>query len=220
MITKITGIVNRVLEEEVRLQVGAFEYQVLVPEFVRRAVQTRVGKELTFHTTHYFDGDPSRGKVVPRLVGFLAEVELEFFELFCTVDRVGVRKALGAMVRPVKDIADAIGRQDAKWLSTLPGVGAQTAEKIIATLRRKVTRFTLAPARTEAPAASTAETAPAAEEATPVVVNGNVFEDAYQALLSLGNSPLEARNRLDKVFTAGRTFSTVEEVLLELYKQT
>ena len=39
MITKITGVLNRVLDEEVRLQVGPLEYQVLVPEFVRRQVQ-------------------------------------------------------------------------------------------------------------------------------------------------------------------------------------
>ena len=38
MITKITGVLNRVLDEEVRLQVGPLEYEVLVPEFVRRAV--------------------------------------------------------------------------------------------------------------------------------------------------------------------------------------
>ena len=43
MITKITGTLNRVLDDEVRLQVGAMEYQVLVPDFVRRQLrQNRV----------------------------------------------------------------------------------------------------------------------------------------------------------------------------------
>ena len=41
MITRITGVLNRVLDEEVRLQVGALEYQVLIPEFLRRGVQSR-----------------------------------------------------------------------------------------------------------------------------------------------------------------------------------
>src|SRR5437899_5330735 len=143
MITKITGELSRVLDEEVRLQVGPLEYQVLVPEFVRRQVQGRVGQEITLHTSHYFDGNPMQGRVVPRLVGFLSEAELDFFDLFCTVDKVGTKKALKAMVRPVKEIADAIQRQDPKWLTTLPGVGAATAEQIIATLRRKVTRYAL-----------------------------------------------------------------------------
>ena len=127
MITKISGVLSRVLDEEVRLQVGPMEYQVLVPEFVRRQVQGRIGRELTLHTCHYFDGNPMQGRVVPRLVGFLSEPELDFFDLFCTVDKVGTKKALKAMVRPVKEIADAIQRTDTKWLTTLPGIGAATA---------------------------------------------------------------------------------------------
>ena len=51
------------------------------------------------------------------------------------------------------------------------------------------------------------------------MVDGNVFEDAYQALMSVGHSPQEARNRLDKVLAGGTAFKTVEEVLLEIYKQ-
>jgi Holliday junction DNA helicase RuvA len=211
MITKITGVLNRVLDEEVRLQVGALEYQVLVPEFIRRRVQGNLGREMTLHTSHYLDGNPMQGRVVPRLIGFTSEAELDFFDLFCTVDKVGTRKALKAMVRPIKEIADAIQRQDSKWLTTLPGVGAATAEQIIATLRRKVTKYALmTPAAEEAPEGAAAMTA--------TVVDGNVMEDVYQALLSVGHSPQEARSRLDKVLAAGRPFKSVEEVLLEIYK--
>jgi Holliday junction DNA helicase RuvA len=209
MITKITGVLSRVLEEEVRVQLGGMEYQVLVPEFVRRSLQGQLGRELTLHTSHYFDGNPMQGRVVPRLIGFTSEAELDFFELFCTVDKVGTRKALKAMVRPVKEIADAIQRQDSKWLTTLPGVGAATSEQIIATLKRKVTRFALM-----------TQPAESADDGTPVatVIDGNVMEDAYQALMSVGHSPMEARNRLDKVLATGKSFKTVEEVLLEIYK--
>jgi Holliday junction DNA helicase RuvA len=209
MITKITGLLNRVLVEGVRLQVGPLEYEVLTPEFVRRALQTRVGQEVTLHTSHYFDGNPMQGRVVPRLIGFAGEAELDFFDLFCTVDKVGTRKALKAFVRPVKEIADAIQRQDAKWLTTLPGVGAATAEQIIATLRRKVTKFALMPSGAAA----------GGEGAASAALDGDVIEDAYRALLSIGHGPQEARARLDKAFAGGRSFKTVEEVLLEIYKQ-
>jgi Holliday junction DNA helicase RuvA len=209
MITKISGVVNRVLDEEVRLQVGPLEYQVLVPDFVRRQIQQRVGQELTLHTNEYIEGNPMQGRVVPRLIGFLSEAELEFFELFCTVDKVGVRKAIKALVRPIRDIADAIGRQDSKWLTSLPGIGAATAEQVVATLRRKVTKFALMPARREG----------SEPVAAAPVVDGNLVEDAYQALLSVGHSPLEARNRLDKALAGGRSFKAVEEILLEIYKQ-
>ena len=46
--------------------------------------------------------------VFPRKV----TAEREFFELFCSVDGVGVRKALRAMVRPVKEVAVGIEEQD------------------------------------------------------------------------------------------------------------
>ena len=210
MITRITGRLNRVLDEEVRLQVGPMEYQVLVPEFVRRQVQGRIGRELTLHTCHYFDGNPMQGRVVPRLLGFTTEFELEFFELFCTVDKVGTRKAIKALVRPIKEIANAIQRQDSKWLTTLPGVGAATAEQIIATLRRKVTRFAMA--SEPRPEAEPGE-APAG-----TVIDGNLFEDAYQALMALGLSPVEARLRLDKVMANGQTFTAVEEIIQAIFK--
>src|SRR5690349_1826250 len=129
MITKITGIVSRVLDEEVRLQVGPIEYQILVPEFVRRTVQTQVGQEISLHISEYLEGNPNQGRMVPRMIGFLSEGELDFFDLFCTVDKVGVRKAMKALIRPPKDIADAIQRQDNRWLSTLPGIGPSTSEK-------------------------------------------------------------------------------------------
>src|ERR1700732_2715797 len=135
MITKITGVLNRVHDEGVRLQVGPLEYEVLTPEFVRRALQTRAGQEITLHTSHYLDGNPMQGRVVPRLIGFATEAELDFFDLFCTVDKVGTRKALKALVRPVKEIADAIQRQDAKGLRTLPGVGAAAGGPIIVPVR-------------------------------------------------------------------------------------
>src|SRR5207237_5752124 len=85
-------------------------------------------------------------RFVPRRIGFLSEVELDFFDLFCTVEKIGAKKALKAMARPVKEIADAIARQDARWLSTLPGIGATTADQIVTTLKRKITPFTAAPA--------------------------------------------------------------------------
>src|SRR5438094_6020242 len=201
MITKMTGVLNRALDEEVRLQVGPLEYQVLVPEFVRRHIQGHIGLDVTLHTSEYFDGNPMQGRVVPRLIGFTTEAELEFFELFCTVDKVGTRKAMKALVRPVREMADAIQRQDSKWLTTLPGIGAATAEQIVATLRRKVTKFALM-------ATGNVETGTASD------IAGDVLEDAYQALLSVGHGPQEARDRLDKALAGGKTFKSVEEILM------
>jgi Holliday junction DNA helicase RuvA len=209
MITKISGVLNRVLDEEVRLQIDTFEYQVLVPEFIRRQLQSLVGQPVTLHTSEYHEGNPMQGRMVPRLIGFCTEAELEFFELFCTVDKVGVRKAIKALVRPVREMADAIQRQDAKWLTTLPGVGPSTADQIIATLRKKVTKFALMPAGRDGEEPSAAQAA----------MDGNLIEDAYQALLTVGHSPMDARNLLDKAMAGAKSFKSAEDILLEIYKQ-
>jgi holliday junction DNA helicase RuvA len=208
MLTRITGNVNRVLDESVRLQVGSLEYEVLLPEFVRRQIQGKLGEELTLHTSHYLEGNPMQGRMAPRLVGFLHESELEFFELFCTVDKVGVRKALKAWVRPIRDIADAIQRQDAKLLTTLPGIGPATAEQMIATLRRKVTKFALMKPEIEGEPVSPEKAA----------VTDQVVEDAYQALLTVGHGPSEARSLLDKALTSGKGFKSSEDILLAIYQ--
>ncbi|HEV8062320.1 MAG TPA: Holliday junction branch migration protein RuvA [Gemmataceae bacterium] len=205
MITKITGKLNRVLDEEVRLQVAEFEYQVLVPDFVRRPLQHRLGEEITLHTSHYLDGNPMQGKVVPRLIGFMTEHEMDFFDLFCTVDKVGVKKAIKALVRPIQEIADAIQRQDAKWLTTLPGIGPATADQVVATLRRKVTRFAMAgKLPTEVPTGN---------------IEGQLLEDVYNALLGVGHTPLDARNRMDKLLAGGQNYNSVEAMLVDIFKQ-
>jgi holliday junction DNA helicase RuvA len=208
MITKMTGLLNRVLDEEVRLQVGPFEYQVLIPEFVRRQVQMMAGSEVAFHVLEYIEGSQNSSRWTPRRIGFQSEAELEFFELFCTVDKIGVKKALKAMSRPIKEIADAIARQDVKWLTTLPGIGKQTAEQIIATLKNKVTRFAMA-----APARESADGVPARP------MDGTVFEDAYEFLLKLQMSPVEARSRLDQVAASGKPYKTAEDVISLVFRK-
>lgn len=243
MITKMTGVLSRCRhdEDEVRLQVGPFEYELMVPEAVRRQVQMRVGHEITFHITEYLEGNSSGNRFVPRRVGFLHEHELEFFELFCTVEKIGVKKALKAMAFSVKTIADAISRQDSKWLSALPGIGPTTAEQIVTTLKRKVMKFTML--NTPAPVAPSAEPAPdavvdekptgkktkgakkAAEEPIPATeplvtaADGQLIEDVYQALMGLGLNPLEARAKLDSLLTCGKPFRSMQEAITLLYAQ-
>ena len=97
MMTKMTGVLVRVLDDEARVEVGPFEYQVLVPEAVRRVIQMRTGSEITFHVTEYLEGNSGGNRFVPRRIGFLSEVELDFFDLFCTVEKIGAKKALKAM---------------------------------------------------------------------------------------------------------------------------
>lgn len=214
MITKMTGTLTRVLDDEVRLQVGPIEYQLLVAEAVRRVIQMRSGEELTFHISEYLEGNSSGNRFIPRLIGFIHESELDFFDLFCTVEKIGVKKALKAMARPVREIADAIARQDVKWLSTLPGIGATTAEQIVTTLKRKVMSFTAGSVPVEPSEPGSKPKAPG--EAVPTT-NGKMIDDVYQALMGLGLAPAEARTQLDSLLTSGKTFATVQDAIALIF---
>jgi holliday junction DNA helicase RuvA len=204
MITRITGRLTHLTEDELTLSIGAFDYEVLIPEFTRRQLQSRVGEDVSLHTIDYFEGNPMQGRMTPRLVGFLSEAEREFFELFCSVDGVGVKKALRAMVRPVREVATAIEEQDATVLSSLPGVGPATAERIIAKLRRKVPKFALLVAR---------------EDGSPADVDTDVIRQTYDVLRSLGHSESDSRRLIDAALGKKKKYKDVEELIQAVYQQ-
>ncbi len=204
MISKLTGKLLHLGEELAIIAVDPFEYQVLIPDFTRRHLQPLVGSVVSLNTIHYFEGNPQKGgRMVPRLVGFLSEIEREFFEQFCSVDGVGVKKALRAMVRPVQDIARAIEQQDFKSVSTLPGIGAAMSERIVAKLRRKMGKFALFIGRDDTGLADVAE--------------HSVVDDTYLILCSLGHSEADARQLLDAALGSKKKFSSVDELLQAVY---
>lgn len=205
MITKITGKLVGLSGADASIEVGAFEYEVFLPEFVRRQLQSQIGQTISLQTIEYIDGNPQKGgRMVPRLVGFQNAVEREFFEMICSVDGVGVRKALNAMVRPVREVAEAIEEQDVKALSALPGIGPAMAERIVAKLRRKMAKFALLIAR-DAPGAAAPQS--------------DIINEGYEALLALGHSPADARSKVMKAAQGKAKLKSVEDLIQEVYRQ-
>ncbi len=205
MITKITGTLLALNDDTVTLAIAPFEYEIAIPEFTRRQLQGEIGNPISLHTLHYIEGNASQGsRLVPKLVGFLSVAERDFFELFCSVDGVGVKKALRAMTRAVQDTAVMIEQQDAKGLSSLPGVGPATAEKIIATLRRKMPRFALLVRRD----------APGIDPQKPGVV-----DETYQALIVLGHGEADARRLIEQAIAGGKKFKDSEAMIHAIYQR-
>ena len=204
MITKLTGQIVRVHNDALTVAIDAFEYEVLIPEFVRNQLQNRLEEQVSLHTIEYLEGNPTQGRLVPRKVGFLSEIEREFFELFCSVDGVGVRKALRAMVQPVADVAASIENQDVKALSALPGIGPATAERVIAKLRRKVPKFALLVTEVREPTAD---------------VPRDVVEETFEVLRSLGHSESDARQLIDTALSAKKKYKDVQNLLQTIYEQ-
>ena len=204
MIKKMTGVLGQVELTAIDVAVGPLVHEVLVPEMVRRELQGKVGQTITLHTLEFLEGTPGRGNLVPRLVGFLSELEREFFDLICEVDGVGVRKALRALVRAVGEIATAIEEQDATLLATLPGIGPATAERMIAKLRRRMPKFALLIAR---------------ESPGECVKGSDVFAETFEVLRSLGHSDTDARRLVDALREGKKKYRDVQEALEAIYRQ-
>ncbi len=206
MIVKITGKLVALYDERAIIEAPPFEYETLIPEFTRRQLQSELGQTISLRTIEYLDGNPTQGRLVPRLLGFLTDVEREFFELFCSVDGVGSKKALRAMVRPVREVAAAIEEQDVKFLSGLPGIGPATAERIVAKLRRKVPKFALMVARPSEGGTGGAEQ------------TLDVVSETFEALLSLGHGEADARRLIDGVLeTSKKKFKDSAELIQAIY---
>ncbi|TWT34074.1 Holliday junction DNA helicase RuvA [Posidoniimonas corsicana] len=204
MITKVTGRVVSLSTDFCTLAIGPYERQVLIPEFARRSLQSKVGQEVDLHTIEYLEGNPMQGRMTPRMIGFLNPVEREFFEMFCQVDGVGVKKALRAMVRPVAELATEIEEQDVKGLSTLPGIGPATAERVVAKLRRKAAKFALLVGR---------------DLPTGGDIEQDLAAEVFEILRTLGHSEADAKRLLDEAVSRKKKYKDVEALLHAVYEQ-
>lgn len=211
MITQIRGVLIAVGDESLTLGVNPFQIEVLIPEHTRRQVQGKLGESIVLHTMFYIEGTAGIGKMLPRLVGFLSPVDREFFDVFCSVDGVGTRKALRAMVRPVRELARIIQDQELKLLATFPGIGEATAERIVAKLRRKVGKFALIIPVDGAPVDSGNGEADHAEP--------DVIRDAFAALLSVGHTESQARQAIDEALKTKKKYRSVADLIEAIYQQ-
>jgi Holliday junction DNA helicase RuvA len=117
------------------LDVAGVTYEVLVPAFAAGWVATHdLGTELRLYTYYHVNERQPR----PVLIGFPRLVERDFFRRFIEVPDVGPVRAVRALDRPVSEIARAIEGGDTKALQQLPGVGARTAQTIVAHLQGKL----------------------------------------------------------------------------------
>ena len=203
MISQISGRISKSKPLGVVIEVNGISYEILVPPAVMKGLESAKLKDgtITLITYHYYQMDPS--KAVPVLVGFLNEIEKEFFEEFITVSGVGPKAACRALILSFAEIADAIDRGDTALLRKLPGIGEQKAREIVAKLQGKVAKFCLIQDR------FTAQTIKGKED---------IKEEALSVLLQLQYKQSEARSMIEKALNTNPKVATCEEILNEVYK--
>lgn len=205
MIAKISGQIVSQDDIAVILNVGGISYEVLVPAPILNHLDQHKDEKgnVSLITYHYFQMSQSSG--VPVLVGFLNEIERDFFLQIITVSGIGPRAAVKALSKPFSDISRAISEGDVNFLKTLPGIGPQKAKEIIAKLQNKVGKFGLIRDHS----VSTAVKAQAPDWT----------EEAMAVLLQLQYKRHEAQDMIEKALKRKSDISSAEELLNEIYKQ-
>jgi holliday junction DNA helicase RuvA len=209
MISAITGTLASVGEDRCYLQCGPMLYEVLVPAADAPGLESRRNAEITLHTLMYLEGDPNRGNLEPRLLGFSRAQDRAFFELFTTVKGIGPKTALRALTVPIEQIAAAIESKNAKFLVGLQGIGKRSAELIIAELSGKCGKFAIG----------------AIEGVTksPPKAAGRSFtaeqEDAIRAMVALGERRLEAEALLDRALRASPEVKETHDLVAAMLRQ-
>ncbi len=208
MISRLRGIVREIGELQLLLDVNGVGYEVLVPSSILRVLPERMGSngELELVTFHYQQLEVGRG--IPMLIGFLNEIEREFFIRFISVSGVGPRAALKALKLPIAAIAQAIDDGDLSLLRSLPGIGEQRAKEIVAKLQGKVGKYALI--RTKEVTA-TVEPADAARNA--------LEDEAVAVLVQLEYKKAEAKQMVQAALERNPRMKTSEELLNEVYRQ-
>lgn len=178
-------------------------YEVLCPPTVMERLAETISDDgmIKLVTYHYLQVEPSRS--TPVLIGFLNEIEKDFFEQFITVSGIGPRAAVKALNKPISEIARAIDDGNLHFLMSLPGIGQQRAREIIAKLQGKVGKFGLIQDRVTKKEA----------------VASDIVEEASAILLQLQYKKHEAREMIQKALERSPNIKTVEDLLNEVYRQ-
>jgi len=204
MISRISGKVVEKGTNYLILDTGSICYEILIPQTVMQRLDENINADgsVSLVTYHYFQVEPAKN--TPVLIGFLNDIEKDFFEIFITVSGIGPRAALKALNKPISQIAQAIDEADANFLKSLPGIGEQRAKEIIAKLQNKVGKFGLI------------QDGKIREQEAKI---SDIEEEALSVLMQLEYKKSEAQAMIKKALERSPDIQTTEEVLNEVYKQ-
>jgi Holliday junction DNA helicase RuvA len=214
VIALLRGRLRHRREDRVILECAGVGYEVLLPPVAMKQLSHEDELELSIH--YHATRDQPR----PVLIGFVSDLDREFFERLITVKDIGPLAASRALTVPVPDLAAAIARGDEAFLRRLPGIGPQKAKNIVAQLQDKVAKFALArpaggPAAPEAPPAHRPAPAGAAPTDPADELRGLVWDVLVK---QLGHRPGEASQLITDALGRRPGIETAEELFDEIYR--
>ena len=197
MYSYIKGTIEEVYEDLIVVENGGIGYNIHVPLRVLDELPGRGGQVKIYTYLHVRED-------AFTLFGFLSRDEIGMFRLLLNVSGIGPRGALSVLsVLSANEIRFAVASDDVKTISSAPGVGKKTAQRLIMELKDKVS----------------IEDAVGTLQENPELVShgGNaVKKEAAEALTALGYSGAEAAKVLAGIEITEE--SDVEAVLKQALK--
>jgi Holliday junction DNA helicase RuvA len=174
MISKLRGKIWHIDDKCIILDVSGVGYKISLTDtdLAELMNDTKNPSEVTLWTHLSVKEDAL------DLYGFINKKELDFFGLLISISGIGPKKALGILsVAPVETLKKALRTRDTSYLTQVSGIGKKNAEKIVLELKDKFSTI----------------------EGGDDSASLREDSDAMEAIKSLGYSPSEAREALQKV---------------------
>ncbi|SMC37902.1 Holliday junction branch migration protein RuvA [Polynucleobacter kasalickyi] len=169
MIGRIQGLLIQKNPPRILVDCHGVGYEIDVPMSTLYQLPEN-GQQVTL-LTHFVVREDAQ-----LLFGFATESEREAFKTLIKISGVGARTALAILSgMSVADIAQAVALQESARLTTVPGIGKKTAERLLLELKGKFS----------------VDSSSSAGASSGVSGNSNASE-ILQALLALGYSDKEA----------------------------
>jgi Holliday junction DNA helicase RuvA len=132
MIASLQGVIDAVSKDSMIVNVNGIGFKLSVPTSVLSELGV-VGREIKLYThMHVREDDLS-------LYGFGSLDELRLFETLISVSGLGPKTAMGMLSAMSADqLAMAIASGSVEMLTTIPGIGKKTADRLILELKDKV----------------------------------------------------------------------------------
>jgi len=187
--------------ESIIVEVSGVGYELIVPPIVQEELESSFSEDQPIQI--WVSTQSGRDQPWPILFGFLTARQKAFWELLVSVPRVGGKVAARAMVAPIESIAEAIQSSNRVFLDGLPGITLDGADKIIASLRKKVGPFVQ-------PATSRAQPAP-----TVRTEADEMREDAVALLVVMGIKRPEAQRGVDHLLATREDVTSIQDIVTE-----
>ena len=135
MIGRLSGTLVEVYPDRVLLDAGGVGYDVAIPLGTFTALPSAGHKATLFIHTHVRED-------AIQLFGFISKQEKLVFETLLSVSGIGPKVALAILSGlPLPELVGAIAAQNARLLSSIPGVGKKLAERLGVELKEKMAAF-------------------------------------------------------------------------------